>query len=269
MKTIYIAFITCTLAFISLVSQTPKNEMQKKVAQPIITVLDQLDNYSPTVIPDYFILGTLSDYLGRFYKVKKKGQVDCYYKSEKPVMDYLNAYIEKEYKLKWDSVTENTRSYKTYSKELSTILNQYYENDGHLKEDIFQNHEQIGSFLLGAYYRYGEQLYDSVYKIRSTNSPKNNQYYLLLKKIGCKNILYKHLDYIPAHDILYFEASEKLTKYLDILEAERSILTKQHYAGVKEIITKEKDNKQADTFVNELIENENNMIKEAFKPDFR
>ncbi len=265
MKSSVLLFVVCLLGFNSLLAQNPKDSDKESFSGPIHTASDELNDYRPTVIPDYFLLGTLSDYIGRFYLVDRENQIDCYYKSEKPIVDYLAAYIEEEYKLKTDSATEDSRHYKTYSKELSKILNQYYNNNGRLKEDIFHNHEQIGSFLLGAYYRYGEKIDSSIYKTFSTNSPKHYQYYILLKRIGCENILYKHLDFIPAHDLLYFEPSKKLAKYLQILEVERALLVDQYY---EKYLSKDSANEDGKTSVKKLMDDEKSMVKNAFKPIF-
>ena len=49
--------------------------------------------------PTYFILGTLSDYNGRYWSVKKTNQVDSYFSYEKPLIDDINALSRKELKI--------------------------------------------------------------------------------------------------------------------------------------------------------------------------
>ena len=108
---------------------------------------------------------------------------------------------------------------KCFSEELSKTLNNFYGKNDELINSKFETDEQICSFLSGVYYRYGERLDTSIYKVQIANSPKHQDCYELLKRIGCEKIFYKYLRNIPAQFILYFEPTEKLKDYLDLIES--------------------------------------------------
>ena len=59
------------------------------------TIMHRIVNYDPK----YFVLGTLSDYLGHFRYVDEEKQVDRYYPSEKPLVKFLEKYIKEELKI--------------------------------------------------------------------------------------------------------------------------------------------------------------------------
>ena len=189
--------------------------------------------------PIYFVLGTLSDYMGRFQYVDKENQVDRYYPYEKPLVNYLTGYINKEMNLKVDAVFEKSNHCKMYSSELAKILNGFYGAKGELINDKFETNEQIYSFLAGVYYRYGEKLDTSIYKIQMANSPKHKNCYDFLKLIGCKKIFYKYLHNIPAVFILYFEPTDELKRYLNLIEANKLLLKESFDSEFKHVIDKD------------------------------
>ena len=55
-----------------------------------------------------------------------------------------------------------------YSDELSKKLNSFYGEKDELLSNKFETKKQFYSFLAGAYYRYGEKLDSSIYKIQLT-----------------------------------------------------------------------------------------------------
>lgn len=171
--------------------------------------------------PEYFILGTLSDYMGRFRYVDRKVQVDRYDPYEKPLVNYLTGYIKKELNIKVDTVFEKNDFSKMFSEQLSKKLNSFYGQKDELVKTKFETDHQVNSFLAGVYYRYGEKLDSSIYKIQLANSPKHQNCYELLKRAGCENILYQYLRNLPAQFILYFEPTDDLKKYLDLIEPEK------------------------------------------------
>ncbi len=110
--------------------------------------------------------------MGRFTYVDKKNQVDRYYYYEKPLVRYLDSIIKADLKI---NVTEKylNMKYETFSKELSSIINSYYEN-GLLIDTLIRTPEEICSFLAGRYYRYGKQMNDSIFRITLHNTPDHN-----------------------------------------------------------------------------------------------
>lgn len=235
-------------------------------SQNLITIINSKKTIDTTKMrafdPEYFILGTLCDYMGRFQYVDRNLQVDRYDSFEKPLVKYLTGYIKKELDIKVDTVSETNIS-KMFSAQLSKNLNSFYGQKDELIKDKFKTDHQINSFIAGVYYRYGEKLDSSIYKIRLVNSPKHQNSYELLKQMGCENIFYQYRRSIPAQFILYFEPTNDLKKYLDLIEPEKVILKKSFDAWLEKTMqmTIEEMNKHlAETPTDEV-----NKIKKAFK----
>lgn len=152
-----------------------------------------------------------------------------------------------------------------FSEELSKTLNSFYGEDDKLINSKFSTDEQICSFLSGVYYRYGKRLDSSIYKIQMANSPKHQNCYDLLKRIGCEKIFYKYLRNIPAQSILYFEPSEDLKDYFGLIELEKIIVNESFY---DQRAKKKKGNKISKELENDLIrlrEKETEKIKCIFE----
>jgi hypothetical protein len=163
--------------------------------------------------PKYFILGSLSDYMGRFEYVNKKYQIDRYYSYEKPLMEFLEAIIKNDLNLNVTTIPDNLHEadlYETFSPELSLVLNSYF-NRTYLITDSLKNKPEFNySYLTGKYYRYGEKINDSIYKIQLANSADHKACDLLLRRIGCPRIHFKYLKNIPAQFIYYFIPTTEL-----------------------------------------------------------
>ena len=213
----------------------------------------------------YFILGTLSDYMGRFQYVEREKQVDRYYPNEKPLVDYLTKYIKTELNLKVNTIFEKSNHCKMYSIELSNILNSFYGTKDELINKKFKTDEQIYSFIAGVYYRYGDKLDSCIYKIQLSNSPKHQNCYDFLKRIGCKKIFYKYLKNIPAQFILYFEPTDELKSYLNLIESDRLILQESNNRQMVEMMKGyiNKGELEKKTQLSRQLQVEN--IKNAFK----
>ncbi|MBI9063700.1 MAG: hypothetical protein JEZ14_17095 [Marinilabiliaceae bacterium] len=118
------------------------------------------------------------------------------------------------------------------SVKLSKTLNSFYDE---LIDSLFKTETEICSFLTGVFYRYGEKLDSTIYKIQLANSPKHQDCYELLKRIGCTKILYKYLRNIPAQYILYFEPTFALKSYLDSIEPQIHLLNKEYTFQIKQV----------------------------------
>ena len=167
--------------------------------------------------PTYFVLGTLSDYMGRFYYVNKKDQVDRYYAFEIPLINELDSIIQHDLKLKIKIETSNG-IYETFNQDLALTLNSFYTADKRLNDFKFKDTTEICSFLTGRFYRYGTKLNDSIYKIQMANTINSSLNSLLLKRIGCNNIGFKYLRNIPAQFIDYFIPTRTLKLYFDLID---------------------------------------------------
>jgi len=211
--------------------------------------------------PVYFVMGTLSDYMGRFQYVDREKQIDRYSPFEKPLVDYLTGYIKSDLNIVVDTIFEKSNHSEMFSDELSNILNSFYGEKDELLNSKFETKNQIYSFLAGVYYRHGEKLNSSIYKIQLANSPKHQNCYDFLKQIDCENIFYQYLRNIPAQFILYFEPTNELKKYLDSIELEKAILKESFYDQMKEYMTKEEMEKNFQKLKKKEVE----KIKDAFE----
>ena len=165
----------------------------------------------------FFLLGTLNDYMGR--KWIAKGEVfDRYYPFEKPLMKFVDSIVKKEFKT---VLIEKDNCFN--SEEMAKKMNSFYvEND--LIDSLFTTKEKNLSFLLGAYYRYGEKVTDNIYKIQIANSFKHIEIQKILISLGCKNIFYKRLQNIPIQNIIYFESNDLIKAYFETIESEKEKL---------------------------------------------
>jgi len=204
---------------------------------------------------DYFLLGTLGDYLGR-YKTKNDDFIDDYYKGETLLISYImNMYhdefpefIVEKNQYPYNSVTDILKS-----KKIAEKINSFYNYkssggyrvdqsifkfkgqelrkkmddiakstepkdtvyEGTMKSNLFKTNLQKISFIIGAYSRYGE-VNENKYCIRLVNSNSKYGYCVeILKQLKCKNIEIKIIENIPTSQLIYFEPSQELKKYLD------------------------------------------------------
>lgn len=215
--------------------------------------------------PVYFILGTLNDYNGRFHSVGKGKQVDKYYSYEKPLVNYLTRFIRSELGITVDTISEKSNIIRMYSDELSKTLNDLYGEEERLQNEKFKTEHQIYSFLSGMYYRYGEKLDSSIYKIQLANSPKHQNCYDFLKQIACENIFYQYLRNIPAQYILYFEPTDTLKQYLDSIKIEKGILKESYVNQIEEMINNSMSKEDMERNICISKENELLRIRNAFK----
>jgi hypothetical protein len=170
--------------------------------------------------PLYFILGTLSDYMGRFAYVNKRSQIDRYYPYEKSMMNWLDEKIEKELSIRIETVPDTLSKpslFETFSPELSSIINSYFNNNRLLLDSLLNSPALNCSYLTGRYLRYGRKLNDSVYLIQLANSADHIICDSLLRRAGCTKIHRQYLKNIPAQFIYYFIPSAELKNYYEII----------------------------------------------------
>jgi len=220
---------------------------------------------SPALDPVFFMLGTLSDYMGRFQYIDRQKQVDRYFPYEKPLVDYLTHYIKTELGISVDTTTDQSKHMQMYSAKLSRELDHFYGADDKLVDSLFQTPEQACSFLAGVYLRYGEKLDTSIYKIQLANSPKHQTCYELLKKVKCPQIFYKYLKNIPAQFILYFQPSPVLKKYLSKVEYKNEVLKHSFQHQVKELMNGNMTEPEVEAITAKQKNDELVKIKNAFK----
>jgi hypothetical protein len=189
---------------------------------------------------EYYILGTLGDYMGREVDPREENLLDRYDATQGPLVTNVDSilkvdYLVSEYKVeKYTDKTGNPLSFKIFSDVLSSKFNKYYDfkpsgsstsdndpllNDkpimmGMLKQNIFSNNNSKLAFLAGVYVRYGVAN-DTSYQISIANGPyKASVCYKLLKELNC-NPSYKILENnIPVGHILYFHPTLQVRSYL-------------------------------------------------------
>ncbi len=192
-------------------------EKEKKTTGWKIVSQKEKDSVIVNTDNTFFLLGTLNDYMGREWV--SKGEVfDRYYQYEKPLMKFVDSIVKKEFKV---VLIEKDNCF--ISNEMAKKMNSFYsEND--LIDSLFTTREKKISFLLGAYYRYGEKVNDNIYKIQIANSHKHTEIQQILVSLGCKNIFYKRMQNIPIQNIIYFESNDLIKAYLKTIELEKEKL---------------------------------------------
>jgi hypothetical protein len=152
-----------------------------------------------------------------------------------------------------------------YSDKFSKTLNSFYGVNDKLLNEMFETINQKYSFLAGVYYRYGDKLDTSIYKIQLANSPKHQNCYEFLKQVGCENIFYQYLRNIPAQFILYFEPTDELKKYLEYIESERIILEKSYHNQIYDMMEGSISRKKLNKDIRKTKSKEVNKIRIIFK----
>ena len=181
-------------------------------------------NFEAKINPDYFLLGTFSDYLGRFAYIDRETQVDRYYPSEEFLVKYIADFIEKNYDIKVDTQFSASRHSEIFSRPIAEKLHRYYDEKGRLEKGIFDSEEKMYSFLTGVLSRYGGIFFDNIFFISVANSPKRKEIDEILKSLGCKNIIYKNYSHlIPVSTDFYFEATPRIIKYYNLMKNDKKM----------------------------------------------
>jgi serine/threonine protein kinase len=95
------------------------------------------------------------------------------------------------------------------------FLEKYYDSiyTGSLKQKVFETKLQKLSFITGAYIRYGSQ-FNSLYQISVANSTSKVKILeILLKDLGCTDVVYEIREAIPYGHTVYFTPTTELEKY--------------------------------------------------------
>ncbi|MGV3586800.1 MAG: hypothetical protein ACO1OF_07355 [Adhaeribacter sp.] len=189
-------------------------------------------NFEVKLNSDFFLLGTLSDYNGRFYAIDRDKQIDTYYPYERSLMEYLTKFIYKNYQVNVDTVSLiGRKDIKMFSTIMAKRLHNYYDAAGNINYNIFDTAEKKYSFITGVFVRYGVPLQDNFYQIRIVNSEKDNVIFTSLKDLFCKKIVCKTINGLPSSDIFYFEATPRLIKYLNNIKGENKAILHALYKG--------------------------------------
>lgn len=188
----------------------------------------------------FLLLGTLSDYMGRFAYIDKPDQVDRYYHYEESLIDFIDSLSRADLNTTVKRVFNNG-TYDTYSWLLSEIINTYYDENSLLIDSLFRTKEEMCSFITGRYYRYGKKLNDSIFRIQVQNSPDHGIMLTLLKKIGCTRVYFKYVKTMPSHYLYYFIPTNELNSYLQQIYNAKSKLENEYRAAAQKILGPSKE----------------------------
>ena len=174
---------------------------------------------------DYFLFGTLNDYMGREKYKEIVNRVDEYYQSNNSLVFFLDSFFLDKYPDLRVITNKKTGRLELESKELAQKMNDYYfykpsgrgvycgEADletlnldsltktpdfyttyfdtiytGRIKDDIFKYDSERFSFIAGAYMRFGGKK-DSLYYISIANSVSKVRVVTdQLKELECANV---------------------------------------------------------------------------------
>ena len=260
-----IALIFCSLISFSVFGQVAGRSQEQMTKD--FRYKDSI-NFEARINPDFLLLGTFSDYLGRFAYVNRETQVDRYYPYEEFLAKYVADFIEKNYNIEVEVKFAESRHSEIFSKAIAEKLHSYYDEQGKLKEGIFDSEEKMYSFLTGVLLRYGENIFDNVFLISVSNSPKRNEIYELLKTLECNKIIYKNFrGNIPTVTKFYFEATPRILKYFNIVRNENEIIQSE-YKNVIWKMFEGSDKKELEKYKQRQEEAERefeNSIKTIFK----
>lgn len=198
---------------------------------------NEADTTQVRINSTFFLLGTLNDYISHKYATKQN-QFDRYYDYEKPLMRYIDSIAKKDFKI---TLSEEKNCF--ISEELSNKMNSYYVENT-LNSALFDSNEKKLSFLLGVYYRNGEKINDTLFKIQLANSPKHKNVYDFLKELDCQNIFFKRLDNIPRIYQIYFQPTEIMKKYFTTIEIQKEKLFDSKFESLRSIKTTKEEYKK-------------------------
>lgn len=224
-------------------------------------------NYTPVIIPEYFLLGTLQLFYRSMGYIRSDYHFDFYDDYQEYKVNYLKQYIHDKLGIDIQAEQSSGGHFYLISPEITEILNTNYFEDGgkKLRTDIFQTKEQVCSFLLGAYFQSGG-VRDKSYSIRTALS--SELIFSLLRDARCRKILFSEgrstigWGYNKTFD---FYPSVLLKKYFDAYD----ILLRELCMSIYGFIPDSKENNSSDQdeenkiYEQEMIRQEK-VIKDAF-----
>ena len=178
---------------------------------------------------EYFILGTLNDYMGREPDPELKNYLDRYDITEISLEIAVDSLLRKDYptssyKIKRDTIAEfHMYGASIISASLTQKFDAYYNfgrtntnpvGAGILRKNIFRNDNEKLAFLAGAYVRFGIPN-DTSYEIIIGNSASKARVCSeLLFYFKCAPIYDIIEENIPVPHIIYFHPAKKVKMYL-------------------------------------------------------
>jgi hypothetical protein len=207
---------------------------------------------------EFFILGTLSDYMGRWIEPSSVDRLEKFDRLEEPLAETIDVLLKKQYTgmvyrfEKYRDKEGKPLSFYFHSDTLSRRFNAYYNfkadgsssggqsrMNGRLKENIFKDDKDKLAFLAGVFVRFSQKN-DTAYSMNIANSISKAQVcYTLLEELGCKPYYRIARDYIPVGHWLYFHPTPEVKAYLQTVMPIRDELDQVKMAWIKGIVRKE------------------------------
>ena len=216
---------------------------------------------------DFFLLGTLDDYMGRETYKHIANRVDAYYQNNKSLVVYICSIFKEEYPdLIYKTNSYNNDRLDLLSKSLAQKMNNFYDFKfmgggkyigkediktlrldtimknkslfytyfdstyiATLKKDIFKNDVERLSYIAGAYQRYGGKE-DSVFTITMANSTSKAKVVAeQLKELKCINVSFveKTEICIPCRNAVYFTPTDILKKYFEAINQKVALISER------------------------------------------
>lgn len=222
-----INFITVIL--LSLIYQVSFAQVHKNDAVQKVNISQQMDK----IQREYFILGTLNDYMGRSLHPDSEDQLEAYYSTQGPLLNIIDSFLKKNYPgipyqiEKYADKNGNLMSARINSKGLSAKFNSYYtflptgsrsiDNKpvlaGQLKKGLFKTETEKLAFIAGVYVTFKVKN-DTTYCFNIANSTSKAEIaYGLLKDLDC-NPSSRIINNIPVSHLVYFHPTTKVKTYL-------------------------------------------------------
>ena len=206
---------------------------------------------------DYFLLGTLNDYMGRENHKAIANRVDVYDTNSKSLVSLIDSVYRDEnpdmilvtnkmnlQELRSESLSQKMNDFFIFKpssrgvycgeEEFETLLKlnldsltqtpDFYTSHfdtvyiGHIKDDIFKKDSERYSFLTGAFLKYGGKN-DSTYFISMPNSVSKIKVATeLLKELNCTDVEYIiYKDFIPVGHKVFFKPTDELKNYFEAI----------------------------------------------------
>jgi hypothetical protein len=197
---------------------------------------------------EYFLLGTLSDYMGRETYKTVNGRVDKYHQSERKLCFAIDSILKDTYP-DLRMTTARNGDFELYSVLLAGEIDKFYNYQpsgrmninarldtmtqfsdsllsellqtadtiyfGRLKSGIFETDMQKLSFITGAFFRFGRFRHSAYYISVANSVSKVKVLTQLLKEMNCENVEYKIQESIPFIHTVYFSPTEEMTAYFN------------------------------------------------------
>jgi hypothetical protein len=214
----------------------------------IATLLSCGQNGKNSLDNEYFLLGTLSDYMGRETYKTVNSRVDKYHQSERKLCFAIDSKLKDKYP-DLRMTTARNGDFELYSVLLAGEIDKFYNYQpsgrmninarldtmtqfsdsllsellqtadtiyfGRLKSGIFKTDKQKLFFITGAFLRFGGNN-DSIYHISVANSvSKVKVLTQLLKEMNCGNVEYEIREGIPFGHTVYFTPTDELMNYFN------------------------------------------------------